>query len=249
MAADDAPTWLPLESNPDVLNPFVRRLGLPDTWEFTDVFGLDEELLMMVPSPCAALCLLYPSPKISAPRRAALFAEKAAGKQHSDPPPGLFFLQQHDGIGNACGSIACMHAVANAAAAGAFALADGSPLAGFFERTAGMTVAQRGWELRKASDLQELSDDTAAAGETEGAGTDDAQDQHFIAFVPHGGALWELDGRTTDPADGAALPINHGPTTADSFLSDAAKVIREQFMARDPESIHFNVTALCMKQG
>lgn len=31
--------WLPLESNPDVLNPFVARLGCPDAWGFTDVFG------------------------------------------------------------------------------------------------------------------------------------------------------------------------------------------------------------------
>jgi hypothetical protein len=40
--------WLPLESNPEVLNPFVHRLGLPPDWGFADVFGLDPELLCMV---------------------------------------------------------------------------------------------------------------------------------------------------------------------------------------------------------
>ena len=30
-----------------------------------------------------------------------------------------------------------------------------------------------------------------------------------------------------------------------TFVSDAAKVIREDFMARDPENMNFNVTALC----
>jgi len=40
--------WLPLESNPEVLNPFVQRLGVSGDWGFADVFGLDPELLMMV---------------------------------------------------------------------------------------------------------------------------------------------------------------------------------------------------------
>jgi hypothetical protein len=62
-------SWLPLESNPEVLNPFVHRLGLPETWGFHDVYGLDPDLLMMVPQPCAALCLLFPSGKISHTRR------------------------------------------------------------------------------------------------------------------------------------------------------------------------------------
>ena len=91
------------------------------------------------------------------------------------------------------------------------------------------------------------SDATAAAGTTEGAGTDDAQGQHFIAFVNCGGMLYELDGRNFDKqAEGAvAKPFCHGATSDDSFLADAAKVIREDVMARDPTSINFNITALC----
>jgi hypothetical protein len=35
--------WLPLESNPEVLNDFVSKLGLDmATHSFSDVFGLDE---------------------------------------------------------------------------------------------------------------------------------------------------------------------------------------------------------------
>lgn len=35
--------WLPLESNPDVLNDFVGKLGLDvSQYAFHDVFGLDE---------------------------------------------------------------------------------------------------------------------------------------------------------------------------------------------------------------
>jgi ubiquitin carboxyl-terminal hydrolase L3 len=44
-------------------------------------------------------------------------------------------------------------------------------------------------------------------------------DLHFIAFVEHGGQLWELDGRR-------AGPISHGPTTSDSLLPDVAAVAK-----------------------
>ena len=34
--------WLPLESNPEVLNDFVSKLGFDTTkYSFCDVFGLD----------------------------------------------------------------------------------------------------------------------------------------------------------------------------------------------------------------
>lgn len=34
--------WLPLESNPAVLNEFAERIGMTDSsYRFTDVFGLD----------------------------------------------------------------------------------------------------------------------------------------------------------------------------------------------------------------
>mmetsp|Transcript_12686 Transcript_12686/g.32396 ORF Transcript_12686/g.32396 Transcript_12686/m.32396 type:complete len:240 (+) Transcript_12686:81-800(+) len=234
-------SWLPLESNPEVLNPFVRRLGLPPDWGFCDVFGLDPELLLMVPQPCAAVCLLYPSQKISKPRREEL-ACKAA---HQPPVPAdLFFCQQYDGIGNACGTIACMHAVANAAASSHFTIPPDGPLAKFIEVTkASPTPTARGKALLEAKDLQEMSDATAAAGETEGAGTDDAQNQHFISFVNFNDMIYELDGRNI--TDGVATPVCHGATTPDSFLTNVAKIVQEQFMARDPENVNFNLVALC----
>ena len=101
-AASAAPTWLPLESNPEILNGFAKRLGCPSAWGFVDVFGLDDELLCMIPQPCAALCLLFPSKNISKPRRAELRARVAAAPQTISPK--LWFATQHDDVGNACGA-------------------------------------------------------------------------------------------------------------------------------------------------
>ena len=53
--------WLPIESNPEVMNKFLHNCGLPaDKWAITDVYGLDEALLAMLPQPVLSLMLLFP---------------------------------------------------------------------------------------------------------------------------------------------------------------------------------------------
>lgn len=53
--------FLPLESNPQVMQEFMEKLGLDGAkFGITDVWGLDDELLGFVPKPAFALLLLYP---------------------------------------------------------------------------------------------------------------------------------------------------------------------------------------------
>ncbi|XP_013792312.2 ubiquitin carboxyl-terminal hydrolase isozyme L3-like [Limulus polyphemus] len=101
--------WLPLESNPDVMNKFIYKLGVPKDWSVVDVFGLDDELLSTIPSPVLAVLLLYPLGK----EHDKLVKEeeeriKSSGQSVSDQ---VYFL--HQTIRNACGTVALLHAVAN----------------------------------------------------------------------------------------------------------------------------------------
>ncbi|GMI18392.1 hypothetical protein TrLO_g15662 [Triparma laevis f. longispina] len=239
MSTSPTPQWLPLESNPSILNPFIHRLGCPTSHEFTDVWGLDPDLLAMLPGPCVAMCLLYPSDTISGVRRGELRENKKDVEE-----PKLFFTQQHDACGNACGTIACIHSVINAAQNGSFSLDSSSVLSKFQKDTSSLPAFERGQKLVECTDLHSASNSTAQSGETEGAGTNDNQNQHFISFVLLKNHIYELDGRTLD-SNGKAFPVDHGETSAESFAVDVGKIIKDDFMARDPTSIHFNITALC----
>jgi Ubiquitin carboxyl-terminal hydrolase, family 1. len=53
--------WMPLESNPEVINAYVKDLGF-DTSKYclTDVLGTEEWAQEMVPKPVVAVIFLYP---------------------------------------------------------------------------------------------------------------------------------------------------------------------------------------------
>ena len=43
-----------------VMNLFLRKLGVPDQWSVQDVWGLEPDLLAMLPTPVLGIMLLFP---------------------------------------------------------------------------------------------------------------------------------------------------------------------------------------------
>ncbi|XP_037070983.1 ubiquitin carboxyl-terminal hydrolase isozyme L3-like [Pollicipes pollicipes] len=225
--------WLPLESNPDVMNSFLHNLGLPSKWAVTDVYGLDPEMLAMVPQPVSAVLLLYPLTEKAVTASADEDAKiQAEGQVQS---PKVYFMRQT--IGNACGTVALMHALANNKE---MLQLESGPLAEFFSRTAQQTPEERAAALQLFQQLEAAHEAAGHQGQTEAPSRHDRLDTHFIAFVHVDGHLYELDGRR--PA-----PVNHGPTSQGSLLPDAAKVVKS-FMERDPTEVNFSVLALASAQ-
>ncbi|KAL2237896.1 ubiquitin carboxyl-terminal hydrolase 3 [Sesamum indicum] len=223
-----AKRWLPLEANPDVMNQFLWGLGVaPDEAECFDVYGLDEELLEMVPKPVLAVLFLYP---ITAKSEEERILQDNALKE---PSGGVYFMKQT--VGNACGTIGLLHAVGNITSE--IKLAEGSYLDNFFKSTAKMDPSERAAFLENDREMEVAHSVAATAGDTEASAD---VDTHFICFTCVNGQLYELDGRK-------AGPISHGASSPSTLLQDAAKVI-QKFIAKNPDSINFNVIAISKKQ-
>lgn len=227
-------SWLPVESNPDVFNPYASRLGWPTSeLAFADLLSLDDWAVDMLPKPVHAVAMLYLIKPVHEAHREAEEAARLAAP--SLPPASLpYFMRQE--IPNACGTVALIHSVAAASTAGGgpVAIPADSWLAKFIGGSADATPDERAAQLG-ADDAIDAEQAVAVA-----EGQSDAVDntwQHFICFVEKAGRLWELDGRK-------AAPIDHGPCARADLLAGAIRVMRA-FMARDPEEVRFTMLALC----
>ncbi|XP_075230275.1 ubiquitin carboxyl-terminal hydrolase [Lycorma delicatula] len=221
--------WLPLESNPDVMNKFLTNLGLPNKWQVSDVYGLDSDALAVVPRPALALIMLFPSnDKYEEYKKQQEDEIKEKGQK---VPDDIYFLKQY--VHNACGTIALIHSVANNL--DQIRLGDGH-LKQFLDDSIPLNPEKRGELLQNALGIINTHKEIAQEGQTEAPEPTDPVNFHFVAFVHKDGDLFELDGRKE-------FPINHGSTTPDNLLEDAAKVVR-QYMERDPDDLHFTLVAL-----
>ena len=199
LKAASADNWVPLEANADVFNDWAHSLGLAECEQFADVFGLDEELLAMVPQPVKAVLLLYPLSKQSEEHRAKEGAAISKGQPELDDTL-VFFPQK---VGNACGTMALLHAMANSPVT----IAPMSPLAEFFDKAATQTNEQRAQAVVDASFLRSAHASSAQQGQSTAPNATDDVDLHFAAFVhapaqnSDGTRLVELDGRKSAPVD------------------------------------------------
>eukprot|EP00760_Papus_ankaliazontas_P017092 PhM_4_TR1702/c0_g1_i2/m.34392/K05609/UCHL3, YUH1; ubiquitin carboxyl-terminal hydrolase L3 len=241
MSTKEKQRWFPLESNPDVMTRYLARLlGCKDerslTHAFHDVFGFDEELLTLVPTPVRAVLALYPlTPENEALAAQDVEKQQQQQQQHDASSSKLpYFLRQY--VGNACGTVAILHALANTPRHElGGCIAPDSFASAFLNETMEMTPEQRGAYLEESKALCDAHELACQSGQTEVPSKDDRLTLHFICYVNCGGVLYELDGRK-----GCALA--RGATTDETLLKDACAQV-QALMALNPAEQNFTVVA------
>ncbi|PAV80075.1 hypothetical protein WR25_25896 [Diploscapter pachys] len=174
-------TWKALESNPESINEYLKKIGV-NSVETMDVYSFDEEMLNFIPKPQLGMILCFPDfTKVMAIMQPVYEKLK---EQNVETPEGMFFMDQR--IGNACGTFALFHALANLD--GKINLGDG-PFAKFLAGARPLKVEERSDFLASYTDLAEAHDAAAVSGETENS---DEVENHFIAFVNWKGQLYEI---------------------------------------------------------
>uniref|UniRef100_A0A453DBQ1 Ubiquitin carboxyl-terminal hydrolase n=2 Tax=Aegilops tauschii subsp. strangulata TaxID=200361 RepID=A0A453DBQ1_AEGTS len=167
--------WPPLESSPEVFNQFMWSLGVPrGEAEFHDVYGLDADALAMVPQPVLAVVFCFPDP----PEDPAAPPEQVSATEDKESLDEVYFIKQIDSLGNACGTIALLHAVGNACSE--ISLVENSGLDLFFKSTASMDPYERARVLEKDDDMARAHSLAASAGDTE---IGDIVEEHYVCFT------------------------------------------------------------------
>jgi len=224
----EKPKWKTLESNPDVINQFIHSLGVPKNWKFADCFGLDESSLSFVPRPCIAVMLLFPSSQLKDEKKKQ---QEKIDKEGQIVSPKLYFVKQL--VANACGTIAVVHSIANNRQK---VQLEKKALQKFIDSTIDKTPLERGELLGYDDEIAQAHESSSNKGQTRHDQVMPS-DFHFISFVEVDGHLYELDG-------GKSFPIDHGITTSETFLQDAAKVIQSNFISKIQNDPYFSILTL-----
>eukprot|EP00929_Paragymnodinium_shiwhaense_P118291 TRINITY_DN90224_c0_g1_i1.p1 TRINITY_DN90224_c0_g1~~TRINITY_DN90224_c0_g1_i1.p1 ORF type:complete len:480 (-),score=91.47 TRINITY_DN90224_c0_g1_i1:275-1714(-) len=222
--------WLPLESNPKVVSKYLKKLGM-EGGEVHELLSFEAWALDMVPRPCSAVFLLFPTGKETDAAR------KERNSEFPAPPANVVHMKQL--VGNACGTIAAVHVMANLCRHKGAAPSENSWLERFLlNYREGMTSDDVGQLLEEDAAIEAAH--AEAEKESEAANHSRAnKNLHFICFVDVDGLVLEMDGCNDGPVVRARVA-----DFGNDFLAAAAAVILERYVNVSPDALRFNAMAL-----
>lgn len=194
--------WPPLESNPQVFTDYLHTIGLSPNYGIDEVIGFDEELLNFVPRPVYGIIVAFERTAKGREKK----TEEAEGKtikndDHVDKTEDVkYFMRQSGTLDNACGIIACLHAILNNDEPSLNMIQPDSVLDKFQNTTEGQTPAERCAALEKDVQFQTYHKTFASKGQSKAITSNQENVKyHFVAFIVQNGYLFELDGTKKAP--------------------------------------------------
>ncbi|KIM74816.1 hypothetical protein PILCRDRAFT_827874 [Piloderma croceum F 1598] len=240
--------WIPLECNPEVFNKWANKAGLvSSSAQFYDIYGLDPELLSMVPRPVKAVVLVFPYGEARDRRRAE--DERIAKEGGPNVDETVFWAKQT--VPGACGTMALIHGLANSDVT----LAPESPLRKFIDECKDKSSFDRGKHLGNSPLLRDIHASLAREGQSAPPLRDNV-DQAYTCFVvapSPPGAVSEAasnsdaDATNSTPQrivelDGTrAGPVDRGVCT--DLVDDVARIVKEDFI-KNSNSVKFSLMYL-----
>ena len=214
-------SWCTIESDPGVFTCLIEKFGVRDV-QVEELWSLDAADVARV-APVHGLIFLFKYLREEDPRPTLDAAVET---------PSLFFAKQV--ISNACATQALLSILLNAEGVELGAL-----LSNFKESAMMFPSDMRGEAIGNVDDVRIAHNSFARAEpfvSDEKEATDDDDVFHFIAYVPHGGTVYELDGLKAGPiALGAA---------GDDWLDAARPAIQARMERYSGGEVRFNLMAL-----
>lgn len=213
--------WIPMESNPEVVNSFLRTVGIKPHLKVVDVLGFEDELLQMVEGTVEGLLLLYPLTNNSE----ECPVDTSASRK-------LYFMRQT--IANACATMALIHMIANRCDEDKDFEPD-STIRKFIVESKQLEPQVKADKFESCQTIATAHEKATNEGQTEPPSASESVEYHFISIIYKDDTIYEMDGRKE-------APVNHGKTTAETFLKDGMKVC-EKFFKHNPSNPNFSIIA------
>lgn len=211
-------SWTTIESDPGVFTELVEKFGVEGV-EFTELYSLDDESFAQV-APVYGLIFLFKMVLDAKDERAV-----------AEAPEGLFFAKQM--VSNACATQAILSVLLNTD------LELGQTLTDLKSFSNELPIDTRGLAIENSEAIR-TAHNSFARPETfvtnEQVATKDDDVFHFIAYVPYGGRVYELDGLKSGPIDLGAVN--------ESWLATARTAIEARIAQYAAKEIKFNLMAI-----
>ncbi|KAM9330402.1 ubiquitin carboxyl-terminal hydrolase isozyme L1 [Gastrophryne carolinensis] len=208
----------------DVTYFLNQKLEVKSSFKFEDVLSLEPDYLKTISKPVCAVLFLFPV----TPQHKEFRKKQAEELKDKSVDSKVYFIKQK--LENSCGILVLIHTAANNQDKLSFG--DKSPLKDFLEKSANASPDERAKLLEENKAL--LSAHNAVASEGQCRPSEDVH-FHIVVFTAVNGHLYELDGLTDKP-------IDHGATSEDSLLQDAAKICK-QYTEREAGDVRFTAVA------